>query len=222
MKNSSFFRTVARQSLAGKWGTAVFAGIVASMLGASGNFSMDIELNSDLKVVLSPSMITALLVSLALTIIIGSIISVGYANFNIKLVDGKFVSIGDLFTYFNHFKTIIFTSLLKIVKIFLWSLLFIIPGIIALYNYALSDYILAENPELTPSEALEKSKSIMYGNRFRLFCLELSFIGWAFLCVFTFGIGVLWLNPYQQAAIAAFYRHLSYENADVINSEVEE
>lgn len=73
----------------------------------------------------------------------------------------------------------------------------------------MTGYILAEHPELTASEAIASSKEMMSGNRFRLFCLHLSFIGWAILCAFTFGIGNLWLSPYRQAAAAAFYREIS-------------
>ena len=99
--------------------------------------------------------------------------------------------------------------MLQGVYVFLWALLFVIPGIIATYSYAMTSYILAENPELTASEAIDMSKEMMEGNRFRLFCLHMSFIGWAILCVFTFGIGYLWLAPYMQAAQAAFYREVS-------------
>ena len=73
----------------------------------------------------------------------------------------------------------------------------------------MSDYILAENPNMTASEAVELSKSMMYGNRFRLFCLQLSFIGWDILATLALGIGHLWLTPYKQAAYAAFYREVS-------------
>ena len=73
----------------------------------------------------------------------------------------------------------------------------------------MTDYILAENPELTATEAIEQSKSMMYGNRFRLFCLQFSFIGWDILATLAFGIGHLWLTPYKQAATAAFYREIS-------------
>ena len=73
----------------------------------------------------------------------------------------------------------------------------------------MTGYILADHPELTASEAIECSKEMMDGNRFRLFCLQLSFIGWSILCAFTFGIGNLWLTPYRQAATAAFYREIS-------------
>ena len=63
--------------------------------------------------------------------------------------------------------------------------------------------------ELTAREAIETSKEMMYGNRWRLFCLHISFIGWAILCAFTLGIGSLWLNPYSNVAEAAFYRDIS-------------
>ena len=87
--------------------------------------------------------------------------------------------------------------------------LFIIPGIVATYSYAMTEFILAEHPELTASEAIAQSKEMMTGNRWRLFCLHISFIGWDILCAFTLGIGNLWLRPYKQAANAAFYREIS-------------
>ena len=92
---------------------------------------------------------------------------------------------------------------------FLWMLLLVIPGIIAAFNYAMVPYVLAENPELTASEALARSKALMRGNRWRLFCLGFSFIGWGLLAGLTLGIGNLFLVPYQQAATAAFYRDIS-------------
>ncbi|MBQ2829458.1 MAG: DUF975 family protein [Oscillospiraceae bacterium] len=90
-----------------------------------------------------------------------------------------------------------------------WSLLFIIPGIVAGYSYAMTPYILAENPEMEPKDAIRASKEMMIGNRWRLFCLEISFIGWSLLASLTFGIGYFVLTPYQQAAQAAFYRELT-------------
>ena len=93
------------------------------------------------------------------------------------------------------------TSLLT----FLWSLLFIVPGIIASYRYALAPYLMAENPDMGVMEAIARSKERMNGSKWRLFCLQLSFIGWNLLCMLTLGIGYLWLTPYQNAAEAAFY-----------------
>ena len=78
----------------------------------------------------------------------------------------------------------------------------------ASYSYAMTGYILAEHPELTASEAIAQSKAMMAGNRWRLFCLQFSFIGWDILCALTLGIGNLALRPYRHAAEAAFYREL--------------
>ena len=148
--------------------------------------------------------------------ILGSFIGVGYAKFNLNLVDKKETAFETLFEYFSHWKTTTVARLLRALYVFLWSLLFVIPGIVAGFSYAMTDYILAENPELTATEAIEQSKSMMMGNRWRFFCLQFSFIGWDILATLAFGIGHLWLTPYKQAAYAAFYREVSgtevYEN----------
>lgn len=141
--------------------------------------------------------------------ILGSIVSVGYAKFNLSLIDGEDSTINDLFGYFKHWKTTILANLLRSVYVFLWSLLCFIPGIIASYTYAMVPYIMAEDPELTAREACERSKQMMDGNRMRLFCLTFSFIGWAILCAFTCGIGNIVLAPYIEAAVADFYREIS-------------
>ena len=79
----------------------------------------------------------------------------------------------------------------------------------ASYSYAMTEFILAEHPELTAGEAIAQSKVMMAGNRWRLFCLHFSFIGWDILCTLTMGIGHLWLRPYRQAADAVFYREIT-------------
>ena len=141
--------------------------------------------------------------------ILGSIIAVGYSKFNLMLVDGLECSFNQLFEYFSFWKTTAVTKLLRNIYIILWSLLFVIPGIMASFSYAMTDYILADNPSLSASEAIGMSKEMMQGNRWRLFCLEFSFIGWHLLCTITLGIGNLWLTPYRKAAEAAFYREIS-------------
>ena len=134
----------------------------------------------------------------------------GIKVFNLRLVDQieakQHVSI---FARFINWKTIIVSLLLRGLYIFLWSLLLILPGIIAAYSYSMTGYILAEHPGMTAREAIARSKELMSGKRFRLFCLHFSFIGWAILCVFTFGISSLWLSPYFEASITVFYREIS-------------
>ena len=168
--------------------------------------------------------LTLLILSVALAVaaarfVLACIVEVGYTQFNLDLVDRqKQPSVGTLFRYFKHSKSIIPAQLLLALYVMLWTLLFIVPGIIASYNYAMTSYILAEHPDLSAHDALNRSKQMMYGNRFRLFCLHLSFIGWDILCTLTLGIGNLWLNPYKNAATAAFYREISGTEQPTIQS----
>jgi uncharacterized membrane protein len=82
-------------------------------------------------------------------------------------------------------------------------------------------YILAENEELSVMEAISLSKKMMKGNKWKLFCLELSFIGWTLLCILTLGIASLWVNPYIEAAKAAFYREVSEQKFSRPNVETQ-
>lgn len=84
--------------------------------------------------------------------------------------------------------------------------------IVRSYTYQLSYIIAADNKELSSVDAVNKSAELMNGNRFKLFCLQFSFIGWAILASFTLGIGFLWLSPYIQFSIFAFYKYLSEKN----------
>lgn len=100
-------------------------------------------------------------------------------------------------------------------KVVLWSFLFIIPGLVMDFAYAMTPYILKDNPELSAWEASTRSREMMKGHKFDLFWLELSFIGWILLSILTLGIGLFWLVPYMQTAIAAFYNDISGKNAPV-------
>ena len=93
----------------------------------------------------------------------------------------------------------------------LWSLLLVIPGIIKSYSYAMTSFILKDEPEMKNNAAIEKSMAMMEGNKMKLFMLDLSFIGWAILCIFTLGIGLLFLQPYVAISRAAFYEDLKTE-----------
>lgn len=108
-------------------------------------------------------------------------------------------------SYFNIVKVLFVTRLF----IFLWSLLLIIPGIIKAYQYKFVSYILAENPELTASEALDKSTEMTRGHKMDMFVMDLSFIGWYILGAICFGIGVFFVNPYRDTSFAMLYKHLS-------------
>ncbi|MDD5907229.1 MAG: DUF975 family protein [Clostridia bacterium] len=227
---ASDFRAAARGALSGRWTIAVIAGLIAAVLGGISsnlpkvNFNLDSAegasvslrgipgldvpiLSGIVAAWLASFVMAAVILAIALYIL-GSVISLGYARFNLDLIDGREPELNVLFSDFHRFGTAFLARLLMSLYILLWSLLLIIPGIMAAYSYAMTPYILAENPDMTAGEAIARSKALMAGNRWRLFCLQFSFIGWNILAGLTLGIGNLWLTPYTQAAEAAFYRDL--------------
>lgn len=235
MKYAADFRAIARDALRGNWMIAVLAGLAAVLLGAGGADGPQIKLNvndaglsfnyagqtlystggspdSVTGAFLAGSAVYMTLAAIAIGVlffVLGSVIQAGYARFNLTLVDRRTPVFELLFGYFPYWKTLAAARLLRVLYILIGTLLFIIPGVIAGYICAMTDYILAEHPDLTASEALAYSRQMMSGNRWRLFCLQLSFIGWDLLSALTLGIGFLWVRPYQEAATAAFYREIS-------------
>ena len=146
----------------------------------------------------------SLIVSLIIAIV-GSAVRLGYMLFNIELYTGKRPSLDLLFSRMSIVFKAFWLQIVIGIKVLLWSLLFIIPGIIAAYRYSMAEYILAENPELKVKEAIRRSSKLMKGNKWKYFCLDLSFIGWDLLAGLLPGVGSILLNPYKQAAFAAFY-----------------
>ncbi len=141
-------------------------------------------------------------------LIITGPLMVGYSMYLLNnLKDDK--NANQLETLFHGFKNSLGTSIiayiLRIIFVSLWSLLFIIPGIVKALAYSMTPYVIAENPNLTPTEAIDKSQALMNGNKWRLFCLLFSFIGWFLLGSLAFGIGLIFVLPYVNTAIANFY-----------------
>lgn len=119
------------------------------------------------------------------------------------------------FEGFNQFGDAFVLNLLIGIFTFLWSLLFVIPGIVKAISYSMSFYILAENPGMSASEALRQSKQMMDGHKMDYFVLQLSFIGWALLGTITFGLAYIYVIPYMSAAEANFYRAIK-ENSNTL------
>ncbi len=134
-----------------------------------------------------------------------------YVSF-LNLGRGQELKVDELFAHFN--KRVWTTLILQSVYSFLWTLLLIVPGIIKGLSYSMTVFVLADNPELSNNEAIEKSMTMMDGKKMKLFMLLLSFLGWILLTVFlTFGIGMLWVAPYMYQSMAAFYEDLKAEEA---------
>ncbi|MGG0288562.1 DUF975 family protein [Peribacillus butanolivorans] len=132
--------------------------------------------------------------------------------------------IPEVFAIYKEGKTsfkIIGASILQGIFIFLWSLLFIIPGIIKSLSYSQLFFLLKDHPQLTVLEAFSESKKRMKGLKWKYFLMHLSFIGWGILCMFTLGIGLLWLAPYAGTTMAAFYNELIVPQDDSDNDQIE-
>lgn len=131
----------------------------------------------------------------------------GFNKYAVKAVRKEERNTGDLFGGFSsNFGKYIGLFVLQMVYLCLWTLLFFIPGIIKSYSYAMSFYLMIDNPELGAKEAITKSRKLMNGHKWELFVLELSFIGWILLSILTFGIlAIFFVGPWMNLAKAKFY-----------------
>ena len=141
----------------------------------------------------------------------------GYQTLFLGAVRGGEVTAKDMFEGYNKelFSRVLTTTLLYYVYVFLWSMLLLIPGCIKAYSYAMTPFILKDNPEMKNNAAIEESMRMMDGHKLELFLLDLSFIGWALLSLLTCGIGFLWLVPYMNMARVNFYEDLKKASVEV-------
>lgn len=117
-----------------------------------------------------------------------------------------------VFGYENNYWNTVKTILLRDIFAFLWTLLFLIPGIVKAYSYRLVPYIIADDPTVPARDAITISRQMMKGHKWRTFVLDLSFIGWDILSVLTLGlVGIFYANPYQCATDAELYRAIRSE-----------
>lgn len=115
----------------------------------------------------------------------------------------------DLFTGFSQdIGQNILLGFLSSLFVALWSLLFVIPGIVKAYGYGMIYYIKADHPEYDWRTCLQASQQMMYGHKMDLFVLDLSFIGWYFVGSLCLGVGALWVHPYHETTRALFYEQL--------------
>ena len=230
MLRSKELRVKAWESLKGKYWMAFAVVIVAGLIGSVGNafvsFGQNLsevlgmvdpsEMDSTMALgalVLNGVVIISSIIGALFSIFVTNAITVGLSNYFIKNTDSK-PSFADVFSGFKaKYGRNIGTLLLVGIKTVLWTCLFIIPGIIKSFEYAIIPYILADDAEISSKDAFKKAKQMMRGNKWRLFKLEFSFIGWIILCVLTLGIGTFFLIPYVDAAMAEFYVELKNKQA---------
>jgi uncharacterized membrane protein len=148
-------------------------------------------------------------VGTGLTLILAGPLYLGFSYYFLNFKRGNSPRPEDLFAGFKNLGGSISLYFIMFIFIFLWSLLLIIPGIIAGIRYSLSFYVLCDDPESGAMDALNTSKELMKGNKMQLLLLWLSFLGWALCCIFTFGIGFLWLIPYMTLSMVNFYEEMT-------------
>jgi uncharacterized membrane protein len=146
-----------------------------------------------------------------LMILVSGAFAVSFCRISLQILASESIDLDDLFYGFRMFVKSLAVNLLATLFTLLWMLLLIIPGIIAAYSYSMAFYILVEDPDIRPMDAINLSKEMMKGHKWELFVLHLTFIGWAILNIFTIFIGTLWLGPYINVSTAIFYRRIKAE-----------
>lgn len=190
------YRQAAWKALAGNWGTMVVIYLLFGLISAVCG-------------------IIPVVGTVAVLLISGPL-AIGFYGAALKVIRGEKPEVANLFDGFQNFVNAFLLQLVNSIFIALWSLLFVIPGIVKALSYSMSYFILVDNPEMSQSDARRASMVMMEGNKWRLFCLELSFIGWMILCALTGGILTLWVQPYMYTAIAAFYEDLKARQAPAV------
>jgi uncharacterized membrane protein len=171
--------------LSGKWGAAALATLIY------------LAITAGLQVIK--------IVGPIATLIIGGPMALGYITYMLSVSRKKETDIGQIFDGFKNFGTALAAYLLMALFVFLWMLLLIVPGIIAALAYSQTFFIIADDKDISPMDAIRKSTQMMYGYKWKLFCLGLRFIGWVLLSMLTLGILLLWVYPYMYVSFAKFY-----------------
>ena len=193
----------AKTSLNGKYGDAILMMIVYFLMELGATFVLGFTgglLN------LSENIIN--LLSSIVSGIFSGLFGFGMVSYYLKISRNEEVTYKELFSKFDMAIPYISIALVTGLFTILWSLLFVIPGIIASISYTLVYMIKLDNPEMSTMEVIRKSKEMMNGHKMDYCVLILSFFGWAILGIFTFGILYLWLTPYMNVTFSNFYNSL--------------
>ena len=201
MKKNAVLRQQAREQLGGKifatnWLMMVVVGIIISAITSVATGA------------------TAWICGIG-SIVVAGAVSYGLARTTTNLARGQEkVDLLDVFKGFTEgFGRTFLLGLMTNLFVALWSLLFLIPGIVKSYSYAMAPYIMQDDPSKNWKQCIDESREMMNGHKAQLFWLELSFIGWTLLGMLCFGIGIVFVNPYIYQARANFYLSLKEQNA---------
>lgn len=147
-----------------------------------------------------------------LSFLLGPGIQLGYIRYNKDFLSNKSPDVTDIFSKLKVSGKAFLLRVTTALIILVWSLLFIVPGMIVAYLYALAPFILEENPDISVREALRRSKEMMSGNKWNLVRLQLSFIVWIIIGILSRGILFIWILPYYNLTLTSFYLHIADQN----------
>jgi uncharacterized membrane protein len=193
-ENSDLMRA-AKISLKGKWGLVIGAMLVFFIINIVISYLPKVGLISGY--------------------IIGGPFALGWAGFILSVSRDQSAKLSQIFQGFNNFGTAFLAYFLSALFMVLWSLLLIVPGIIAGFSYSLTFYVLADDNSIRARDAIAKSKKMMYGYKWQAFRLVLRFLALSLLGILTLGIGFIWLLPYMYVGWAKFYEHVKSNFAEV-------
>jgi uncharacterized membrane protein len=190
----------ARLLLRGNWGSAILVTILSYIIGEGVPIVIERITGGGKS---SQGQLITTIVSFLL-----SPIMIGCAWSFLELARSRSVSIEQILSpsasFSDYLKSLGLILLIRIYS-FLWTLLFIVPGIIKSLSYSQSYYLYKDHPDYTPNQLITESRRIMNGYKWNYFLLILSFIGGFILCLLTLGIGLIWLIPYVNTSLAVFY-----------------
>lgn len=205
----------ARDSLKGNWGLAMLGYLLYSLLVASfyafvASTAFFVWMSGSAGGAHGAAATSALYFSVSvIELLVSGAFLVGFMGFFLGIAQENEARMELLFLGFRRFWKAFTCYFFVGLFVFLWSLLLVIPGLIAVFRYSMAYFIIADDADCGPLEAIGRSKEMMKGNKWKLFCLHWRFFGWAlFATVFTFGIGYLWLIPYMLTSFAKFYEDL--------------
>ena len=201
MKANSVLRDEAWFSLRGKWATSALFAFVYLIFAGLLNAVCTLPFGTNAYASNCGSIIGSILICP---------MTWGFTVAFLRQFRGEEQQLGWLFSPYSQTK-VWTTEILKAVYTLLWCLLLIIPGIVKGYSYAMTEFLMQDNPELKDNAAIEESMRLMKGRKMKLFLLDLSFIGWVILSLLTLGIALFWIIPYIESAHAAFYEDAKQE-----------
>ena len=173
----------AKAGLKGNWGVAILAILIAGLIAGAASFTF-----------------------VGVLVLCGPL-AVGLCIVFSTIANGEKAELEKMFGGFSNFGNTCVTGLLYTIFLALWTLIPIV-GIVKSYSYAMTFFIMKDNPEMSGTEAITASRKMMDGHKLDLFVLDLSFIGWILLCGLTFGLLSFYVVPYMEATRAAFYENL--------------